>query len=850
MEFRSPPTRSDGRRRVVVVTFATGDYANSAEILRHSACLNGEVDAAFVYGVDSKCVRDFYAETGFSANDRGAGYWGWKPRIIADAISMLDEGDVLVYLDAATIVEANLRGRADRLLQEGGNTDVVLFSLGGYEKNGYKNGSWTHPEALSKMKATDYEREAPQVNAAVQMYRVGEYSSSFVAEYKNWCDDRDVVADKNGFANHRHDQSIIGIVAARRKAWSFAGDRKVAIARDPSQFGESDRKLNDGDEDIPWLNHHRKRFGKIPTVSVVIPTTGNEKLLEESVRSVARQTVPGVQIWITADGPKAKEGAEAVAHRWSGRANVRFLDLPENTGSGGWNGHRIYGAVPWLTNTDYVAFLDQDNFWDDDHLHSLLTAISTSDQNPRWAFSLRRIVNEDGSFACEDRCESLGLLHHTCISENDYLVDVNCYLIERSLAIRTSECWNRIARPKEGPEVDRALVRALASTAPFAVVKRSTVSYRLGGNALSVTLPFFTRGNERLSLDFSKPLLYLFLFDKNATDRYFKTRKDKSRSYALDEWQPALPRGLEERFCLANGFSNFPVIPPGANVLCVLCNPGSIPLEFLESRKDLKRIVYTVEGPNIRHAAQWRRGFLERYFDVALTYYDHLLNSAGKMKTEFCPQNCHHLDMNDPKDLELVRKNRGTDKSIVMVLERRPELKGSYEIDGKILNCLDPNRELLVKNLKNATVVGRNWSSYEGNPSLKVASTVHRDSDPKKSVDWYADHVFALIVENTDAPGYVSEKLYDAIIAGSIPLYWGNVSKRLESAVPGLRNMFIDIAGKTSSEVQAIVDSMSDQDIESMRDVIVRGRETVLRAVGQKSFADAVYSAFYRLKKP
>jgi hypothetical protein len=34
-------------------------------------------------------------------------------------------------------------------------------------------------------------------------------------------------------------------------------------------------------------------------------------------------------------------------------------------------------------------------------------------------------------------------------------------------------------------------------------------------------------------------------------------------------------------------------------------------------------------------------------------------------------------------------------------------------------------------------------------------------------------YTFTLTFENTDYPGYVTEKLFHALSAGSIPLYWG-----------------------------------------------------------------------------
>ena len=41
-------------------------------------------------------------------------------------------------------------------------------------------------------------------------------------------------------------------------------------------------------------------------------------------------------------------------------------------------------------------------------------------------------------------------------------------------------------------------------------------------------------------------------------------------------------------------------------------------------------------------------------------------------------------------------------------------------------------------------------------------------------VDIYSRYNFALVFENKDWPGYVTEKIVSAFLAGSIPIYWGN----------------------------------------------------------------------------
>ena len=44
--------------------------------------------------------------------------------------------------------------------------------------------------------------------------------------------------------------------------------------------------------------------------------------------------------------------------------HLKVHQLPENTGSNGFNGHRIYAACSHLVNADYVLLLDEDCFYE------------------------------------------------------------------------------------------------------------------------------------------------------------------------------------------------------------------------------------------------------------------------------------------------------------------------------------------------------------------------------------------------------------------------------------------------------------------------------------------------------
>ena len=170
-----------------------------------------------------------------------------------------------------------------------------------------------------------------------------------------------------------------------------------------------------------------------------------------------------------------------------------MIELPENTGAGGYNGHRIYGSIPYLVNADYVVFLDEDNWIDEDHVESLVDKSQFYD----WVFSLRKIVDKESKYICNDDCESLGLWP-TVLSDTEYFVDVGCYFLPKNLAIQFSSIWYRRARhPQEQPEVDRLLMQVLLQKKyTHETTGNYTLNYRVGNRADSVQAGFFLQGNE------------------------------------------------------------------------------------------------------------------------------------------------------------------------------------------------------------------------------------------------------------------------------------------------------------------------------------------------------------------
>lgn len=559
------------------------------------------------------------------------------------------------------------------------------------------------------------------------------------------------------------------------------------------------------------------------SVAVITATTGSPRLAE-AVASVAAQTYTDgpIQHWVIVDGHEF----EAAARQYAGQSTT-VLVLPRNTGgpaAGNYVCHRIYAAAPWLVDTTYVCFLDEDNAFAPDHIHGLVDAV----ENAMWAHSLRTIVDADGSSICPDACESLGGIRHSVIGSQDFLVDTNCYLLPTGLARQLSPCWNVPARPGPGMmEADRAVCRTLlASKLLPGVSRRHSVRYRVGSRDNSVQAQFFLDGNRRTGFDVAKPDVYLFHFTKEATAVAVKP----GPADPLAEWAPSMWHGLRATHNLLDGFANSSIIPAGATVLVTLWHLSALPLDLLK-RTDLCRILAMIESPNIRHAAQYDRKFLDAHADVVMTYWVDLLDILGPDRGVWLPMNVHQADLDEPEHRRrCLRDNLDTGRSVGMVLERRLWLGNAYEINGVTLQALDPLRDVYAKGLREAVCYGATW---EGT-GVTTGHTHPRGQDPLHSVDYLQRHAFALIVENCDATGYVSEKFYDALMAGCIPLYFG--SPVAAHALPP--DVYIDIRQfDTGESLQAHLDTLSDNAIARMKRAVLHRREAVLRGVGVHAYS-------------
>ena len=220
------------------------------------------------------------------------------------------------------------------------------------------------------------------------------------------------------------------------------------------------------------------------SATVIIPTTGSPEV-RNAIDSVLNQSHT-TQCYVIVDGEENYDKAKNIINDYIHDERFRVCYLPINVGAKGFYGHRVYAAFTHLIDTDYVMWLDQDNWLYQSHVAKCIETIQK--RNLDWCYSLRQIYNKQGKFVCFDDCESLGKwqtyhgVHH---------IDTNSYCVKTEIAIKLASAWHG------GWGQDRVFLSAISQHFPkWDCTNEYTTCYRVDGGKGSVNAEFFINGNE------------------------------------------------------------------------------------------------------------------------------------------------------------------------------------------------------------------------------------------------------------------------------------------------------------------------------------------------------------------
>lgn len=255
---------------------------------------------------------------------------------------------------------------------------------------------------------------------------------------------------------------------------------------------------------------------KSQSAVVITPTIGRSQL-KRCVESVSEQNYPNVRHLVVCDGPSYFNDVRKICDSATRRvADFDCICLPQNTGLNRYNGYRICSAFSFLVNEDVVFFLDDDNWYESDHVTSCIAAMQQYDTD--WSYGLRTICNSTGDFLLFDDCDSLGFWKRsasylgpvdnleekfaTYLSSYPFLVDMNCFGIRRGTLVQIAGILL---------DGDGAFSNYLVRNVAGACTGKRSVNYRVPKRLEKIKIEYFASGNERMRILYKE----LFPWKKN-----------------------------------------------------------------------------------------------------------------------------------------------------------------------------------------------------------------------------------------------------------------------------------------------------------------------------------------------
>jgi hypothetical protein len=225
-------SHQDEPMKIYLVSYATGRFIPEQECLMKSALQFGITD---LRPWDEQMLREtaFYLKQRTILNARrGAGYWLWKPFIIHHVLKEMRDGDCLAYSDSGIEIIGDLTP----LFEIAAEKEITVFSGHGRCRQ------WTKRDCFFYLGADQPAyHDAPMLEAGFLVLMKTRRACAFAENWLASCLDRRVLSDDPNtcgvpnlpeFVAHRHDQSVLSILAKREN---------LELFRSPTQYGNSDK---------------------------------------------------------------------------------------------------------------------------------------------------------------------------------------------------------------------------------------------------------------------------------------------------------------------------------------------------------------------------------------------------------------------------------------------------------------------------------------------------------------------------------------------------------------------------------------------------------------------------------
>lgn len=205
--------------KLILVSFADKRYKGSLKRLERQTN-SYPFDARYFLTEDDCLTKGYWKSLKPWLYRRGFGYWSWRPAIVKQIFTKMDNGDILFWMDAGLFWNdtpiANARF-AEYVSKLNGEEDLLLFEQTTIEQE------WTKGDVLQEL-GVYYNRdicESHQFYGGIFMVKKTQNTCQLFETLEDLysikkeliTDKRSSVPNKLGFREHRHDQSIFSVLA-------------------------------------------------------------------------------------------------------------------------------------------------------------------------------------------------------------------------------------------------------------------------------------------------------------------------------------------------------------------------------------------------------------------------------------------------------------------------------------------------------------------------------------------------------------------------------------------------------------------------------------------------------------
>ena len=226
---------------VYMVNFATSQFYGGQKIQNVFSKKAG-IKQVFSYNGDWLKKTDLFKQNKqiFSVA-RGFGLWAWKPYIILETFNYIDDNQIVFYMDCDFYIKRDITPLVDICKQKDG---IVLFC------GGHICEHWIKRDCFCLMGCDDVRfYKMPLLMAGINMWMKNQHNIDFLEEWLQLCLNFNLISDDPSyvcnseelpsFKEHRHDQSILTLLAIKRNIESyrvpFCGSDKINMAN--SKYG-------------------------------------------------------------------------------------------------------------------------------------------------------------------------------------------------------------------------------------------------------------------------------------------------------------------------------------------------------------------------------------------------------------------------------------------------------------------------------------------------------------------------------------------------------------------------------------------------------------------------------------